>query len=168
MALRLPGWIVAEIDALWRAVKSLNDVVIDLNNRLTNLENFLGRLALPSSSSSPSNPRWVLELFPDEVSRWREAIRTIPLEKLTTRERSFLRSMDYYLLSERKITLPQMAWLQAIIRKVGNTLPEIPLLTRSQSNKCVRCGSSIPSHFKHCPKCGVKKETSLVRGVDAC
>jgi hypothetical protein len=136
---------VEQVERWRRAVTeklgALQDAVRDLNTRLVDVEHFLARLALPTVPSPPTLPeyfprgsRWVLELFPDEISQWREALRRIPRKPLTEKERSFLRSMDYYLATERKLTIPQLAWLHAIIRKAGDKLPEVPMPARGGSH----------------------------------
>jgi len=76
------------------------------------------------SSSNPS--RWVLELYPDEISTWREYISLLEARPLTERERSFMRSLDYYVGTERKVTIPMLSWLFVISRKYGITVPEVP------------------------------------------
>jgi len=98
--------------------------VWDLERRTANLESLVGALISPFSHSS----RWVLELFPDEIEEWKRAIRTIPTDRLTEKERSFIRNLDYYIVSERKLTLPQLAWLLSIRRKAGGAVPEIPII----------------------------------------
>ncbi|MEM3618236.1 MAG: zinc ribbon domain-containing protein [Candidatus Bathyarchaeia archaeon] len=103
----------------------LSDRVDDIDRRLMLVETLLA----PAGAGLPTGSRWVLEIFPEEIEDWRRALRTIPLEALSERERSFLRSMDYYIVSERKITLPQLIWLTIIKRKAGGVLPEIPLVT---------------------------------------
>jgi hypothetical protein len=133
--------VIEAVNQLRQKTRSLQDAVRDLSTRLIDVEHFLARLALPTVPTPPTLPeyfprgsRWVLELFPDEISQWREALRRISREPLTERERSFLRSMDYYLASERKLTIPQLAWLQAIIRKAGAKLPEVPMPARGGSH----------------------------------
>lgn len=163
-----PLTVPESLERLWNKVTELQGAIRDINTRLTDFEHFLARLALPAVSSPPTLPeyfprssRWVLEIFPDEISAWRQALAKIPREPLTEKERSFLRSMDYYIVSERRVTLPQLAWLSAIIRRVGDRLPEVPLIPRASSShspvKCRLCGTKIPEHFKACPKCGVRK-----------
>lgn len=121
--------------------REVQDAIRDINTRLIDVEHFLARLALPTVPSPPRLPeyfppssRWLLEIFPDEVSAWREALARIPREPLREKERSFLRSMDYYIVSERRVTLPQLAWLSAIIRRVGDALPEIPIVPTGGSS----------------------------------
>ena len=122
--------VIDEIDRLWDKVTELQDIARDLTDRMTDFEHFLARLALPTEEVTlpryelerlippmVRGSRWVLEIFPEEVDEWRKALRTIPLEKLTETERSFLRNLDYYIVSERKITLPQLAWLKRIQAK---------------------------------------------------
>ena len=75
----------------------------------------------------PSGSRWVLELYPDEISVWRDYVRVLEPYPLTERERSFLRSLDYYIQTERKITVPMLSWLYIIARRTrAPTLPEVP------------------------------------------
>jgi len=133
--------------AVTQKIVFLQDAIRDINTRLVDVEHFLARLALPAVPTPPALPeyfprgsRWVLELFPDEISQWREALRGIPREPLTEKERSFLRSMDYYIASERKLTIPQLAWLHAIIRKAGDRLPEVPMPARGGSSPKAKGG----------------------------
>lgn len=155
----------------------VQEAISDLNTRLIDVEQFLARLALPTLPTLPTLPeyfprgsRWVLELYPDEVTAWREALRTIPLEPLTQRERSFVRSMDYYITSERKVTLPQLAWLSVIAGRVGGTVPEIPLRQAQSSSghanpdrQCRLCGQHVTRIFKECPVCGAPVEEEVKR-----
>lgn len=113
----------AEIDRLLGKVTELQDLISDINSRLINLEAWVGRAFF-----IPVRSRWVLELFPDEIEEWRRAVRTIPTDRLTEKERSFIRNLDYYIVSERKLTLPQLAWLSSIRRKAGGAVPEIPII----------------------------------------
>ena len=118
--------------AIWDKLREIQSFLDDLNSRLITLESWVGKafFTLPEKIEQlPLGSRWVLEIFPEEIEEWRRALRTIPLERLSERERSFLRSVDYYIVSERKITLPQLIWLTIIMRKAGGTLPEIPLVT---------------------------------------
>jgi len=157
----------------------LSDRVDEIDRRLMLVETLLA----PAGAGLPIGSRWVLEIFPEEIEEWRRALRTIPLERLSERERSFLRSMDYYIVSERKITLPQLIWLTIIKRKAGGILPEIPLVTTpalethsspthsppeipldeelekyvveelNKPKKCSVCGATIPEGWSFCPKC---------------
>jgi len=86
----------------------------------------LSKVEVEPSSSSPEPSRWVLELYPDEIPVWRDFIRVLEAQPLTERERSFMRSLDYYIRTERKITIPMISWLYAISRKYGITVPEVP------------------------------------------
>jgi len=151
---------------LWAKVISLQDMVRDINTRLIEMEHFTARLALPAevmprlTEYFPRGSRWVLEIFPDEVAQWREAVAGIPREGLTEKERGFLRSLDYYIVSERRLTLPQLAWLSGIIGRVGDHLPEIPLRAEGEHHssppveECRVCGYPIPEGWKECPQCG--------------
>ncbi|MGB9684428.1 MAG: hypothetical protein ACPL1Z_05825 [Candidatus Bathyarchaeales archaeon] len=136
-----------QVDRLWDKVTELQDITDDLNTRMIDVEHFLARLALPTAEVTLPREelerlippeirgsRWVLEIFPDEVEEWRRAIRTIPTEKLTERERSFLRALDYYIVSERKITIPQLAWLRAIQQRAGGVTPTVPMPAASSSH----------------------------------
>jgi len=157
----------------------LSDRVDDIDRRLMLVETLLA----PAGAGLPVGSRWVLEIFPEEIEDWRRALRTIPLEALSERERSFLRNLDYYIVSEHKITLPQLIWLTIIKRKAGGVLPEIPLVTvpkiethssspqqetelplteevegyaiqeLTKPKKCALCGASIPEGFTFCVKC---------------
>ena len=157
----------------------LSDRVDDIDRRLILVETLLA----PAGAGLPTGSRWVLEIFPEEIEDWRRALRTIPLERLSERERSFLRSMDYYIVSEHKITLPQLIWLTIFKRKAGGILPEIPLVTTpalethsspthsppeipldeelekyvveelNKPKKCSVCGATIPEGWSFCPKC---------------
>jgi len=87
--------------------------------------------SVPVTSSPSINPRWVLEIYPDEIPKWRELIDHLLIEydpKLTEREKSFLRSLRYYVETERKITIPMLAWLYSICARVGVLPPPIPYL----------------------------------------
>jgi len=167
--------VIDEIDRLWDKVTELQDIARDLTDRMTDFEHFLARLALPTEEVTlpryelerlippmVRGSRWVLEIFPEEVDEWRKALRTIPLEKLTETERSFLRNLDYYIVSERKITLPQLAWLKRIQAKAGGTIPAIPLLEHSSKRSshsnpkpklCPLCHYPIPEGAEECPRC---------------
>jgi len=119
-------------EEIWAKLREVQSFLDDLNSRLVALEAWVGKafFTFPEKIEQlPLGSRWVLEIFPEEIEDWRRAIRTIPTERLTERERSFLRSMDYYIVSERKITLPQLIWLTIIKRKAGGVLPEVPLVT---------------------------------------
>jgi hypothetical protein len=151
---------MANPDRVWAKLERLQTQVSDINSRLVNLEAWVGRAFF-----LPVGSRWVLELFPDEISQWREAIRRIPREPLTPKERSFLESLDYYLVSERKLTIPQLSWLSAIIRRVGDRLPEIPLLrqgvgssTHSTEYRCLSCGYKFSKPQETCSLCYGKVE----------
>jgi NACalpha-BTF3-like transcription factor len=118
--------------AIWDKLREIQSFLDDLNSRLVTLEAWVGKafFTFPEKIEQlPLGSRWVLEIFPEEIEDWRRALRTIPLERLSERERSFLRSMDYYIVSEHKITLPQLIWLTILKRKAGGILPEIPLVT---------------------------------------
>jgi len=81
-------------------------------------------------SSKGINPRWVLEIFPDEVAGWTGMIDRLLTEhapRLTRKEESFLRSLRYYIETERKITIPQIAWLHSICERIGVIPPKVPL-----------------------------------------
>jgi len=83
---------------------------------------------LPRVHSSSNPSRWVLELYPDEIDVWRKVVRQLAAKPITERERSFLRSLDYYLVSERKITIPMLRWFLAIATRYGVLTPEVPFL----------------------------------------
>lgn len=101
----------------------LSDRVDEIDRRLMLVESLLA----PAGAGLPMGSRWVLEIFPDEIDEWAAAIRSIPQEPLTERERSFLRNLEYYIRTERKITLPQLMWLSRIQRRVGGVMPKIPI-----------------------------------------
>jgi hypothetical protein len=139
--------VVSDIERLWDKVTELQDITDDLNTRMIDMEHFLARVALPTAEITlpreelerlippiVRGSRWVLELFPDEIEEWRRAIHTIPMEKLTEKERSFLRTLDYYIVSEHKITIPQLAWLRAIQQKAGGVAPTVPMPEESSSH----------------------------------
>jgi len=181
--------VIDEIDRLWDKVTELQDIARDLTDRMTDFEHFLARLALPTEEVTlpryeleklippmVRGSRWVLEIFPDEIEEWRKALRTIPLERLTETERSFLRNLDYYIVSERKITLPQLAWLKRIQAKAGGIVPAIPLLERSSKRSshsnpkpklCPLCHYPIPEGAEKCPRClaPVKNQAQRRLGV---
>ncbi|MEM1590151.1 MAG: hypothetical protein QW175_07025 [Candidatus Bathyarchaeia archaeon] len=136
----------------------LQSRVWDLERRTANLESLLGTLISPFSYRLGS--RWVLEIFPEEIEDWIRAVRTIPVEPLTERERSFLRNLEYYIMTERKITLPQLFWLASIQRKAGGAMPKIPIppaeTSHSSSNpyaKCPKCGYAWSPPPSYCPRC---------------
>jgi len=92
-----------------------------------------GYVPLPIVSSPPKgiNPRWVLEIYPDEVPKWLELVDHLLVEhapELTPKEESFLRSLRYYVETERKITIPMLAWLYSISMRIGVPPPPIPYL----------------------------------------
>jgi len=81
-------------------------------------------------SKGEINPRWVLEIYPDEIPRWLGLVDKLLIERgreLTDRERSFLRSLRYYVETERKITMPMLAWLFSITRRLREALPAVPV-----------------------------------------
>lgn len=128
MAEEIPEYLRRILDR----VALLEDRFIELSDRVDEIDRRLmlvETLLAPAGAGLPVGSRWVLEIFPEEIEEWRRALRTIPLERLTERERSFLRSLDYYIVSEHKITMPQLIWLTLIKRKAGGVLPEIPLVT---------------------------------------
>jgi len=145
------------LDRLWAKVRALQEFSEDINRRQITLEAWVGKaFFIPPTVRGSS--RWVLELFPDEVSQWREAIRRIPRELLTEKERGFLASLDYYIQSERKLTIPQLAWLGAIIRKAGDRLPEIPLMPRPRAGASGKQKSSTRKNRLWMPFSGYLEE----------
>jgi hypothetical protein len=178
---------IDEIDRLWDKVTELQDIARDLTDRMTDFEHFLARLALPTAEVTlpreelerlippiVRGSRWVLEIFPEEIEEWRKALRTIPLEGLTETERSFLRNLDYYIVSERKITLPQLAWLKRIQAKAGGIVPAIPLIERGSEHHsnpnpklCPICHYPLPEGAEKCPRCltPVKHQTQRRLGA---
>jgi len=79
--------------------------------------------------SQKFNPRWVLEIFPEEIETWTGFIERLLVEhapELTKKEESFLRSLRYYITTERKITIPQIAWLYSICKRIGIIIPPVP------------------------------------------
>jgi len=80
-------------------------------------------------SKGEINPRWVLELYPDEIPTWLGLIDKLLIERgreLTDRERSFLGSLRYYVETERKITIPMLSWLFGITRRLREAPPRVP------------------------------------------
>lgn len=114
--------------AIWDKLREVQSFLEDINSRLVTLEAWVGKAFFTLPERIPlRSSRWVLEIFPEEIEEWVRAVKTIPLEPLTERERSFLRSLEYYITTERKITLPQLLWLAAIQRRAGGIMPKIPI-----------------------------------------
>lgn len=147
-----------------REVQSFLD---DINSRLITLESWVGKAFFTLPERIPlRSSRWVLEIFPEEIEEWVRAIKTIPLEPLTERERSFLRNLEYYITTERKITLPQLLWLAAIQRKAGGIMPKIPIPpaeSSHHSSPIVQGGGSqewsSSNQLYICEQCGTTYST---------
>jgi len=151
---------VTNLERLQAKAEELQSRVWDLERRTADIESVLGAFIMPFSSKTPvkGGSRWVLELFPDEVEEWRRAIRTIPTERLSEKERSFLRSLDYYIASERKLTVPMLRWLLVIRSKVGGAIPTVPMPTGSHHSsnpyaECPACGYTWSPPPNYCPRC---------------
>lgn len=152
-------------------LRELQSLYEDLNSRLVTLESWVGKAFFtipPEIPSFPRASRWVLEIFPEEIEEWVRAVRTVPLEPLTERERSFLRNLEYYIATERKITLPQLLWFAAIQRKAGGIMPKIPIPPAESSHHsssspnqpyaCEQCGTPFSTPQEICPVCYGKVE----------
>jgi hypothetical protein len=149
-------------EEIWAKLREIQSFLDDLNSRLVTLEAWVGKaFFIPSF---PTASRWVLELFPDEIEKWREVLARIPRERLTERERSFLSNLDYYIMTERKITIPQLSWLGAIVKRIGYEMPPIPIPSsspqshhssnpQSQLFVCEQCGTPFSTPQEACPVC---------------